>query len=113
MAMVSKSMSAERASCLPIYGQITAVPYPQALVASAPPRWRFCRSFSLEYARMHARRGNHAATIAQAAKAVIEEGRFITRHSSVNWTSGGRSRYTRAARLRARPVRGKGFAHLP
>jgi hypothetical protein len=70
-------LTAERASCLPIHGQVTAVPYPQALVASAPPRWRFCRSFSLEYARMHARRGNHAATIAQAAKAVIEEGHAV------------------------------------
>ena len=70
-------LSAELASCLPLRGDVTAVPYPARLVASAPPRWRFSRSFSLEYARMHARRGNRIGTIGQAAKAVIEEGHSI------------------------------------
>jgi hypothetical protein len=51
--------------------RITAMP--QALVDGAPPRWRFARDFSLEYARMHAARGNAIGAIGHAAKAVIEE----------------------------------------
>ena len=43
------------------------------LAAAAPPVWRFCRSFSLDYARMHARRGNVAGVAGQAAVAVMEE----------------------------------------
>lgn len=46
---------------------------PQALVDGAPPRWRFARDFSIEYARMHAARGNAVGAIGHAAKAVLEE----------------------------------------
>lgn len=46
---------------------------PPALVEEAPPRWRFARDFSLEYARMHAARGNAIGAVGQAAKAVVEE----------------------------------------
>jgi hypothetical protein len=67
-------LSAELASCLPLRGEVSAVPYPPQLVATAPPRWRFSRSFSLDYARMHARRANRVGAIGQAAKAVMEEG---------------------------------------
>ena len=45
---------------LPVVGAV-----PPALVASAPPRWRFSRDFSLDYARMHARRGNLVGTAGQ------------------------------------------------
>ena len=70
-------LSAELASCLPLRGNVTAIPYPARLIASAPPRWRFSRSFSLEYARMHAKRANRIGAIGQAAKAVIEEGHAV------------------------------------
>jgi len=39
--------------------------------------WRFCRSFSLDYARMHARRGNRAGAAGQAAAAIMEEAHAI------------------------------------
>jgi hypothetical protein len=48
-------------------------PMPPRLVASGPPRWRFARDFSLEYARMHAARGTMAGVVGQAAKAAMEE----------------------------------------
>ena len=46
---------------------------PPKLIVAAPPRWRCCRSFSLNYARMHAHRANVVGALAQAAKAVMEE----------------------------------------
>jgi hypothetical protein len=66
-------LSAELASCQLLQGTLPTAPFPSALAAAAPPRWRFCRSFSLEYARVHAARGNHVGAVAQAAKAVMEE----------------------------------------
>jgi hypothetical protein len=71
------SLSAELASCRPLRGEIPAAPFPPKLVAAAPPLWRFCRSFSLDYARMHARRGNLAGATGQAAAAVMEEAHAI------------------------------------
>ena len=71
------SLSAELASCRVLRGNIQATPFPPKLVASAPPRWRFCRSFSLDYARMHGRRGNLAGAAGQAAKSVMEEAHAI------------------------------------
>ena len=44
---------------------------------SAPPVRRFCRSFSLDYARMHAKRGNLAGAAGQAAAAVMQEAHAI------------------------------------
>jgi hypothetical protein len=67
------TLVAELASCTVLRGELRAVPYPPALAAAAPPVWRFCRTFSLEYARAHARRGDVAAATGQAAKAVAEE----------------------------------------
>ncbi len=68
------SLCAELASCRLLRGEIPAVgQFPPRLVAVAPPRWRFHRSFSLDYARMHAARGNVVGAIGQAAKAVMEE----------------------------------------
>jgi hypothetical protein len=71
------SLSAELASCRPLRGDIPAAPFPPKLVAAAPPVWRFCRSLSLDYARMHARRGNLVGATGQAAAAVMEEAHAI------------------------------------
>ena len=54
----SYTLSAELALCRPLYRDIPAAPFPARLAAAAPPVWRFCRSFSMDYARMHARRSN-------------------------------------------------------
>src|SRR5439155_4675209 len=70
-------LSAELASCRVLSGHIPAAPFPPQLVAAAPPRWRFCRSFSLDYARMHAKRGNVLGATGQSAKAVMEEAHAI------------------------------------
>ncbi len=67
------TLTAELASCRVLQGTIPASTYPAKLVAAGPPRWRFCRSFSLGYAGMHAKRGNLVGAIGQAAKAVMEE----------------------------------------
>jgi hypothetical protein len=66
-------LCAELASCTVLHGVLSPVAFPDALRANAPPRWRFCRSFSLEYARAHARRGDVVGAVGQAAKAVVEE----------------------------------------
>jgi hypothetical protein len=72
------TLSAELASCLPLRGNVEAVPFPPKLAAAAPAVWRFCRSFSLDYARMHARRCNVAGVAGQAAAAVMEEAHAIS-----------------------------------
>jgi hypothetical protein len=69
--------SAELASCRPLRGELPAAPFPQKLKAAAPGKWRFCRSFSLDYARMHARRGDVVGAMAQAGKAVFEEAHAV------------------------------------
>jgi len=70
-------LTAELASCRPLHGVLPPAPFPPKLAAAAPPIWRFCRSFSLDYARMHARRGNLAGTAGQAAAAVMAEAHAI------------------------------------
>jgi len=70
-------LAAELASCRLLRGTLPEAPFPPALASAAPPRWRFCRSFSLDYARMHARRGNVVGTTGHAAKAVMEEAHAI------------------------------------
>ncbi|MCI0365594.1 MAG: hypothetical protein L0219_17155, partial [Phycisphaerales bacterium] len=71
------SLCAELASCRLLRGAIPAAPFPPKLMAAAPPRWRLCRSFSLDYARMHARRGNLVGATGQAAQAVLEEAHAV------------------------------------
>jgi len=66
-------LTGELASCRVLWGEIPIAPFPAALRASGPPQWRFSRSFSLDYARMHARRGNPVGAGGQAAKAIMEE----------------------------------------
>jgi len=70
-------LTAELASCRVLRGDLRATPYPPKLAAAAPAWWRFCRSFSLDYARMHARRRNLVGMTGQAAKAVMEEAHAI------------------------------------
>jgi hypothetical protein len=70
-------LTAELASCTWLHGRVPAVPYPPALAAGAPARWRFCRTFSLDYARAHATRGNRVGAIGHAARAVMEEAHAI------------------------------------
>jgi hypothetical protein len=71
------TLSAELASCRPLHGDIPTATFPAKLAASAPQVWRFCRSFSLDYARMHAQRGNATGAIGQAAAAVMQEAHAI------------------------------------
>src|SRR3982751_5148760 len=53
------SLAAELASGRLLVGELPEVgAMPPKLVETAPRRWRFSRDFSLEYARMHAARGN-------------------------------------------------------
>jgi hypothetical protein len=70
-------LTAETASCRVLRGSLEARPFPEALAAAAPQRWRFCRSFSLAHACMHARRGDVVATLGQAAKAALEEAHAV------------------------------------
>ena len=70
-------LSAELASCRPLRGDLPASPFPPRLAVTAPTVWRFCRSFSLDYVRMHARRGNIVGATGQAAAAVMEEAHAI------------------------------------
>jgi len=68
------SLLAERAVALPLHGTLEPIAeYPRRLAEKAPWRWRYNAQFSLDYALMHARRGDAIGTVAQAAKAVIEE----------------------------------------
>ena len=70
-------LSAELASSVVLRGALPRASFPEKLQAAAPAKWRFCRSFSLEYGRMHARRGNVVGASAQAAKAVFEEAHAV------------------------------------
>ena len=67
-------LMAELASGRVLAGELPRISaMPQALVDGAPSRWRFARDFSIEYARMHAARGNAAGAIGHAARSVLEE----------------------------------------
>ncbi|MDX2039266.1 MAG: nucleotidyltransferase domain-containing protein [Isosphaeraceae bacterium] len=70
-------LSAELASCRPLHGNIPDAAYPQKLIEAAPAVWRFCRRFSLDYARAHAARGNAAGAMGQVASAIMEEAHAI------------------------------------
>lgn len=71
------SLCAELVLCQRLRGKLPEPPrFPPKLVAAAS-QWRFRRSFSLNYACMHAKRGNVIGTTGQAAKAVMEEAQAI------------------------------------
>ena len=77
------TLAAELASCRVLRGAIPTAAFPPKLAAVAPPRWRFCRSFSLAYARAHAERGNLVGATGQAARAVMEEAHAVMCRRSV------------------------------
>ena len=65
---------AERASGIALRGPLAPpASFPERLREVGTARWRFSRRFSLDYARMHAQRGDRIGTLAQAAKASVEE----------------------------------------
>jgi hypothetical protein len=67
------SLAAEVALGRTLLGALPPVPrFPAALRAAAPPRWRFASAFSLEHARMRARRGELAGAVGQGARAAVE-----------------------------------------
>jgi hypothetical protein len=70
-------LTAELASCRVVWGSLPAASFPEKLAAAAPPCWRLFRSCSLDYARVHARRGNFVGAAGQAAKAVLEEANAV------------------------------------
>jgi hypothetical protein len=71
------TLTAELASCRVITGEIPSAAFPAKLASTAPPWWRFGRSFSLYSARMHARRGNPAGATGQAARALMQEAHAV------------------------------------
>jgi len=66
-------LAAELAMGRVLRGSVPRVSFPRKLMEAAPLKWRFCRTFSLEYARGHARRGDVVGAVAQAARAALEE----------------------------------------
>lgn len=78
-------LTAELASCRTLTGTLPGAPFPPRLATDAPPIWRFCRTFSLSYARVLADRGNRVAAVGQTAKAVFEEAHAVLCERSV-WT---------------------------
>jgi hypothetical protein len=72
------SLLAERAVCIPLRGELPPVDgFPPRLVETAPTRWRFAAKFSLEHARMRARRGDVVGAVGQSAKAVTEQAHAV------------------------------------
>ena len=70
-------LTAELASCRLLRGELSSASFPEKLRAAAPAKWRFCRAFSLDYARAHAKRGQIAGVVGQAATAVMCEAHAI------------------------------------
>ena len=81
------SLLAELAVAVPLRGPLPVLApsssskargeLPPPLAASAPPRWRFHRDFSLEQARARARRGDLIGATGQCARAIIEHGHAV------------------------------------
>lgn len=104
--------SAELASSVVLRGELPRPSFPEKLQAAAPAKWRICRSFSLECARMHARRGNVVGASAQAAKATFEEahavvcerGRWICNEKRLIATAGLSAVQARFMQIPAHPA---------
>lgn len=77
VAVPTYTLMGELASCRVLHGDLPSVSFPARLAASAPTRWRFSRTFSLDYARAHARHRHVAGAVAQTAKAVFEEAHAV------------------------------------
>jgi hypothetical protein len=70
----SYTLTAEVASSIVLTGVIDVeTSYPEALAAKATSRWSFQRDFSLDYARMHAERGDRVAAMGNLVRAAMEE----------------------------------------
>lgn len=70
----SYTLLAEVASSIVVAGSMALdTAYPDELAAVAVGRWGFQRDFSLDYARMHARRGDAVATVGNLARSAMEE----------------------------------------
>jgi predicted nucleotidyltransferase len=68
------SLLAERALAVPLHGEWAHdAEFPARLAERAPNPWRYNSQFSLDYANRLAARGDTVATVAQVAKAVIEQ----------------------------------------
>jgi hypothetical protein len=69
---------AERAVGQVLRGVLPPAPaFPGRLAEVAAERWRFDCCFSLDYARMHAARGDVAGAVGQAAKAIVEQAHAV------------------------------------
>ena len=75
--MPTYTLMAELASCRVLSGTLPVVEFPPKLASSGPQIWRFCRSFSLDYARTYAERGNAVGTVGHAARAAMEEAHAV------------------------------------
>lgn len=70
----SYTLLAEVASSIVIAGSLRLdTEYPDELAEVAAARWRFQRDFSIDYARMHAQRGDSVATVGNLARSAMEE----------------------------------------
>lgn len=110
------SLAAELATGRVIAGALppeaTGGPMPAALRATAPLRWRFMRDFSLEYARMHAARGNVAGAMGCVVQAAMQEAHART-CAAGRWTLNEKrlldaAGLTAAHAVLARPLDGPG-----
>ena len=103
------TLAAELATCRPLHGDCPpSVAYPARLIQTGPPWWRFCRSFSLDFARKHAQRSNVVGVVGQAAKAVMEEAHAILCERG-QWVSNEKRLIDRARLSHVQEL----FTHVP
>jgi len=63
----------ELACCKQLVGTLPRPSYPEALVLSAPPRWRGLSTMAMRTARAHAARGDVVGTVSNLGVAVVAE----------------------------------------
>lgn len=75
-------LAGELALCKVLVGELPRPVFPDALAASAPPRWRQLSSMALRTAREHGARGDVAGTAANLGQAALTEAnaRLAERH---------------------------------
>jgi hypothetical protein len=101
-------LAAELASCQVLWGSLPAAPFLAKLAAAAPPCWRLFRSFSLDYARLHAQRGNFVGVAGMAARAVLEEAHAVVCESG-RWVCNEKRLIEAAGLTSVQPL----FAEIP